>query len=80
MKNDTLQQQKTHGTIVLGWDSGGRLVFAKTFDFGENNETEREQALEAFAYVSNNCHNRVIGSTESILDQAKFKNENEEEE
>jgi hypothetical protein len=73
MSEEIKTLQQTHGTIVLGWDSGGRLTFAKTFDFGENNETEREQALEAFAFVTQKCHTWEMGATESILDQSRLK-------
>jgi hypothetical protein len=68
---------KTHGTIVLGWDYGGRCVFAKTFDFGPDNETEREQALEAFAHVTKTCKTWQIGETEALLEMSKFKIEAE---
>lgn len=60
---------KGHGCIVIGWDAQGKTVFAKTFDFDENSEVEREQAMAAIEYVSNkaNCDSYVAGEPSSIL-------------
>lgn len=68
---------KHHGTIVMGWDSTGALVFARTFDFDSNTQTERDQALAAFDFVSSACHNWVMGAVESVLHSNRFLKEEE---
>jgi hypothetical protein len=50
---------KTDTDVVLAQDETGKIIFIKTFDL----ETERNEMIEAYKYVSEleNCSYRMCG-------------------
>ncbi len=79
MKTEIKDVKPSHGTIVLGWNNKGEIVYARTFDFSTENKNEQKEALAAFDYVSSNCPNYVIGGTDIVLHQKEFVDKSDED-
>lgn len=70
-KTSNPDRVKGHDTIILAWDETGAVKYCRTFDYVDEDD-EKSAAQLAYAFVSQNFPNYLMGDAEHLLHTKNF--------